>query len=467
MSKFAVLTVLTGSVFYANAQLQTTINDFAFHSNLKGAHIGITVMETQTGQTLAAFNADHYFTPASVVKLISTAFALEVLGGWYRPQTRILTTGQILNHVLHGDVVIQGYGDPTIGSAYFTGHDTLGEMVYRLLKNAGVREIRGRLLLDDTRFSGFTPPGSWSWGDMGNYFGAFPSGINYADNSYKLTLDSPDSPGKEAGIKHIFPPIEIEFDNRIRTAEDPRDNAWIMGGPFGNTRLLTGTIPNSRGDFTIKGANPRPAESLGRKLAKHLREFADSLPVVTGPYYETDTTLLGVMAGPDIFEIAAACNKKSVNLFAEGLLLLAAYSKGCRNYDCALSQMRGWFEEQSRFRYAILRDACGLSRSNALSPEQIAAFLLSIQKKEWFSQWLGGLPVSGRSGTLARFGAGTQLSGQFTAKTGSMDCVQNLSGFLNKNNKKFVVIVFCENFVCSSAETRVLLEDLMLKIYTP
>jgi D-alanyl-D-alanine carboxypeptidase/D-alanyl-D-alanine-endopeptidase (penicillin-binding protein 4) len=442
--------------------LADAVKNFTSSPLLKGAHVGVLVMDAGTGKVMVEHNAEQLFIPASINKLATTALALQILGAEFRFQTPIYRSGKIIDSVLYGDIVLVGSGDPAIASIHFRNGDTLTRQLQRALKSASIRRVAGDILLYSVPFDRFLPPGSWAWGDMGNYYGSFPGAFNFSDNTYQLVFSSPDLPGKPAPVLSTHPPQTMRFVNFVQTSEVPRDNAWIMGAAYGDTRVLTGTIPNSRGTFSIKGAMSSPALQLGL----HLRAacgtfFSDSTRINILDILPMDTVPLCVHMGPTVAEIAAKCNVKSINLFAEALLIKSALHLGISDYDGALGLLS---QGSDRHIPSFYKDACGLSRANAMSPLHLAGLIHQVYHRIYFDQWISGWPVSGISGTMSSFGAGTALSGKYFAKTGSMERVRNIAGILKKGNKKLIVIVFCENFVCSPTELKMLQLNLLLQI---
>jgi D-alanyl-D-alanine carboxypeptidase/D-alanyl-D-alanine-endopeptidase (penicillin-binding protein 4) len=230
---------------------------------------------------------------------------------------------------------------------------------------------------------------------------------------------------------------------------------------------LNGTIPNSRGTFTIKGAQAQPSVIMGEYLRKYLPFAAGSGEVMPLEHYPDDTVFLGAAKGKSVAEISEICNLKSINLFAEGLMMHAGKQHGCNDYSCALSVWQEWWKKQMGLRPIFVGDACGLSRANAVMPAQIGDLLYFLYQNPKFKPFVKGLPQSGVSGTLANFGANSALKGKLRAKTGSMERVRNIAGYLEVENKSYIVVVFCENFACNTSQVKMLQEKLLNSILNP
>ena len=118
---FAILSYLI-SVLCSSAQtdFQTELQKILQKPEYFNSTVGIQIVDLQTGSALFEMNAGKLMIPASVMKIITSATALEMLGADYRFQTKIGFAGELLKtNELKGDLVISGGGDPTLGSEYF------------------------------------------------------------------------------------------------------------------------------------------------------------------------------------------------------------------------------------------------------------------------------------------------------------------------------------------------------------
>ncbi len=110
------------TVVFAQSPVEKQLQHILGQSDYQNASIGVHVVEAETGKPVFEFNAEKLFTPASVLKVVTSAAALEILGPDYRFATRIGYTGKIENSVLKGDLIVWGGGDPSLGSEYFINH---------------------------------------------------------------------------------------------------------------------------------------------------------------------------------------------------------------------------------------------------------------------------------------------------------------------------------------------------------
>jgi serine-type D-Ala-D-Ala carboxypeptidase/endopeptidase (penicillin-binding protein 4) len=160
----------------------------------KNAQAGIHIAEMETGKVLYELNSDKMMIPASVLKLVTSAAALEILGPDYRFRTRIGYSGKIENGILKGNLVIIGGGDPALGSEYFRDHYFFPhflEVWAQRIKAAGIKRVEGNLIMDGSLYDTEKIPPTWIWEDMGNYYGAGASALTVYDNLFRISFRSP------------------------------------------------------------------------------------------------------------------------------------------------------------------------------------------------------------------------------------------------------------------------------------
>ena len=212
------------------------------------------------------YEGDKSRTPESVQKMLTTAMALDRLGPDFQFVTRLCRAGDVKHGVLVGDLVIVGDGDPTLASA--RSKVNVIDRWMGAIRRADIRMINGRIVADDSCFEKGMAAGSWMWEDLGNYFGAGPSGLSFADNSYTLTFE-PNELGERATV--VKGPSTLY--SEVTTAEEGTgDNAWIYGSEYGDTQIVRGTIPQGEQIFSLQGANPNPPLSAARALHEALEK---------------------------------------------------------------------------------------------------------------------------------------------------------------------------------------------------
>ena len=255
----------------AGAQ-QAEITNFLPDSIFGPASISLTVADLNTGEVLVTIDPNRALTPASITKLISTSAALELLGANYRFRTVVGLTGELnkSGSILTGDIIIRGGGDPTLGSENFPDyHPDVVSKIASAVEAAGIRKIKGRIIADDRAYD-FNPASSrWSWGDLGNYYGAGPYGLSVFDNTHKIYY--------RTGVRGSIPEI-IKVEPKMTglqltsylTAEGSTDRGYVYSAPYGTYGWITGFIPESREEFVLKASIPDPPKLLATLVTEEL-----------------------------------------------------------------------------------------------------------------------------------------------------------------------------------------------------
>ena len=257
-----------------NHVVNKTLKNIANYKPFNTAIFAFYAVDLNNGEEVSFNNAHKVLKPGSTQKLISTATALELLGSDYTLKTRLMYSGSIdtVSKTLNGNLYIIGGGDPTLGSKYF---DTTSKKRFLVqmdsaVENLGIDTIRGRVIANAQCYGLDIVPPSWSWQNMGNYFGAGPNGLSIYDNYYTVHFKTGDYQAPVT-IKHIEPEIAgLSFDNGVLSDSITWDNTNIFGAPYSNSRYLRGTLPINRYDFTVKGSTPDPTLLASVELEKAL-----------------------------------------------------------------------------------------------------------------------------------------------------------------------------------------------------
>ncbi|MBK5195430.1 MAG: D-alanyl-D-alanine carboxypeptidase, partial [Proteiniphilum sp.] len=260
------LLVITLLLFVSPAIAQTALQRFVTHPALKHASVGVSVTDLETGRRIVSHNGELSLTPASVLKLITTATAIETFGENYRYKTDVALDAGDPSRIL-----VIGSGDPTLGSEAFDDNPnaffiTVADALRKTLPTD--REYTLYVVDNLFGYNGISP--EWTWIDMGNYYAAGAYGISIFDNSYKLFFNTTESNGCPQ-ILRTEPEIKgLTFQNILSLNSSGSDNGYIYGAPFSYERAVRGDIPAGRTEFSIKGDIPDPGLLLGETLAGYL-----------------------------------------------------------------------------------------------------------------------------------------------------------------------------------------------------
>lgn len=445
--------------------VETALKTFVAQKDLSGAAISFHAIDLASGATIATHNSEMAIIPASTVKLFTTATAFQRLGPYFRPETKLYYTGTISEEgVLSGNIIIKGGGDPTLGSKYFTKDGEERDFFHdwvKSIRELGITKVDGYVLADASALGYDGAPAGWTWSDMGNYYGAWPSGLTLFDNMIKLYFSTSDTAGDTSSLDCIEPYIPgLYLENRVQSASVKGDNAYVFGAPYSKDWFVEGRLPLKQEDFMVKAANPDPEELFALEFTSALKNSGIDVKYhyqtmrknqsFRDLYYDS-AELIMEYKGKDVTNIAYWVNQRSVNLFAEHLVCLIGLQRfGQGNTSNGVQAMVDYWTNKIDISTIRLTDGSGLSRSNAVSAQHFTS-LLKYMNKEGAAQFEKSLPIAGKSGTLASVCRGQSGQGRIFAKSGTMSRVKSYAGYVNtKSGKKLAFAIIVNNHTNSS-----------------
>jgi D-alanyl-D-alanine carboxypeptidase/D-alanyl-D-alanine-endopeptidase (penicillin-binding protein 4) len=449
---------------------QNNLTDFfgkLLQSNeMQSSSITVCVFDITGDSIIYEKNKSSALSPASTIKLFTTALALDVLGPDYRAKTKFLSNGTIVNGVLNGDLIIQAGGDPSLGSKYF-GSDKnqtifISEWINQLLK-LGINKINGNLIVDGSAFGYHGVPDGWLWSDLGNYYGAGASGIIFQDNILLYNFRT-FKPGQPSILLSTSPETNnFYFRNEITSGNHSSDRSLIYGGPFSNDRFGTGSLPANRTIYVVKGSLPDPEWTLGNILMDSLLKRGVSInDVLTGQDLIKEKRKINYLKSTSLFEfegeklidIVNLTNEKSINLFAEQLLALTSFEKtGNGSYKAYEEFLNDYYKSKIQGFGGHLVDGSGLSRTNALSAWDFCQLLIRQTKSPYYEIFKKSLPVAGKTGTLRNMCKTGSARSRVFAKSGTMNRVKSYAGYVTtKSGKQLCFSITMNNHEYSNSQ---------------
>ena len=437
------------------------------------------VVDLGNNQVVAAQHENMRIPPASTMKLVTTAAALEILGPNYKFKTKLAYSGKInlKTKTLEGDLYIIGGGDPTLGSKYFTEDGEEGDFLLAWadsIKKLGINHINGRVVADGSAYAYQGSPSGWVWGDMGNYYGAGPNGLTIYDNMLKLYFDTKGI-GSNAKLTCTVPYLPgFYLGGSVIAAKSSRDNAYVFGAPYGLDWFITGSIPYKRKDFMVKAANPDPELTFTHEFNQALQAKG-----ITIKYFpETERNLLKDSAyvhpklktiftheSPTLLSIINLTNLYSINLFAEHLLCeIATKRKGIGSTHDGALIAKAYFASKFDCSGLIMTDGSGLSRSNAMSAHFLVNLLKHMKNSKQFNN---SLAIAGKKGTMSSIGRRTAASGRVIGKSGTMSKIKAYAGYVNSSSgKKLAYAMIMNNYETPTSKVKSYFEKLMVLMAT-
>jgi D-alanyl-D-alanine carboxypeptidase/D-alanyl-D-alanine-endopeptidase (penicillin-binding protein 4) len=449
----------------STAQTSQALKDFIKKENLNHAGIGFKAVDLTTGKVFANYNDKTAFTPASILKIVTTATALDVLGSNYHYETPLFTDGIVENAVLKGNLYIKGSGDPTLGSE-FSGKNKEAFVNDFLsgIKKEGIRTIEGDVVALDQLFGYEGISHKYLWEDLGNYYAPGVYGISVFDNTYRVFLQSFSS-GSSTRILSMDPEISaIHFTNDIIAGDAHSEEPAIFGLPFSYERRLYGTIPADKASFELKGDIPDPGLFLAEYLVASLRKNGIEVKGKASTYRLAPQEPpvkkeIAVNRSNTLASIVKIVNFRSNNHYAEHLFKTLTLDK--RINLPAYWKAKG-LDATALFMY----DGSGISPSNAVSAGFLTDILVYMDKKTGKTgAFYQSLPVAGKEGTVASLLKKTVLEEKVHIKSGSITNVQSYAGYVEKGDKRYAFTLIINNFTGKRAVLRKDIEQLLIGIF--
>ena len=403
-------------------------------------------------------NYNAYMHPASTQKLLTALASLLYLGPDYTFKTALYISKQSYangklkisaNGTLAGDIKIKFTGDP-----FFTSENL--SSLFKSLKDQGVKHIKGKVLLDISRFTGKDRADGWSASDLPVCFTAPSSALIINHNCAGCRL-KPSSVGNRAKVEILNRnPINVSSEAITVKAGDFRDKCTLEADILGsNSYHLSGCIPKLKKDtpYPLLFAVNDP-KSWGidwtAKILKNLNLSVSGGISVT-KQNKSGFTPYAVINSPRLYNLVKVMLQKSDNLYADSIAKTVGfeYFKRAGSYQDAVTAIRSILKEKAgiNLKNAYMVDGSGLSSHNLLSAKNLFDVLTYIKDHDSTLNLIAILPKSGISGTLKYRPSvkGSQLKGAVIAKTGSLQNVSNLAGFIKSKNNKLIPFVILEN----------------------
>lgn len=404
---------------------------------LAGAHLGVAVVDIDTGERLVAHDAELAFAPASNHKLLTAAVALATLGADATLRTTVTAAEAPRDGVIAGDLRLCGGGDPALGGRLAASPAAPMQALAEQIHAAGVRRVLGRVVGDPSLLPESPYGRGWQWDYLAAGYAAPRSGLCYHENVVEIWLQGTGVPGALATLRTVpefgLPP----FTNEVRCGERgaAADLLW-QAPPVTNVARIRGTLAADSKPVRMLAPVADPA----RFAAEALRAALVARGVVVDGEAARHAQPAGAAAGielahlesPPVRDLLRPVLKDSVNLYAEQLWRLSALrGRGAAaDADCEQHALATLAQFGLRPPGLVVADGSGLSRRNLVTAQHLATLLRELWRGPHGAVVADALPIAGRDGSLAqRLGSGV-AAGRVLAKTGSIDYVLSLSGYL-------------------------------------
>ena len=431
------------------------VKEFVQADILEYGNFSFYAIDLKSGESIANYKGKVPLIPASVMKIVTSATAYEVLGEDFKLETKLLYQGKISNKgILNGDLFIQGGGDPTLGSnGIEKKQDEFLKEWILAVKKAGIKEVKGDIVVLDDMFGYEGISGKWLWEDMGTDYAPITNGISIFDNLYTIYLKSDN---EKVIVEKIVPNIKgISFDNKVTVSEEGEKDIYVRGVPFDNNRILRGVMPKNK-TVEIDSDIPDPAMFLGEYLKENLTK--DGIKV-SGKVFTSRVSnkklkngeILAVTQSVPLSEILKVLLTRSDNHYAEHIFEILKLKE--------VDIIEFWKNKGINIDSLVMYDGSGLSCADRLSTKFLTEVLVYMDKTN--KGFANLLPIAGKEGTVAKFLVETPLSGNAKIKSGSMSGVQSYAGYLDKDGKKIAFALVVNHWNGTRQQLRAEMEKLL------
>lgn len=478
MKRIYLISILMLFALAAGAQqvadLEKTVHAIRRESGMQHGTLSVSVYNITKKKALFSYNPQVSTTPGSLMKLFTTGVAFSRLGSDFRFTTHLCIRGRVDREgVLHGNVYIIGGGDPLLGSYRYrqTSPDSLFEGWTTALRKKGIKRVDGRVCYHTEIFDEQPLHDSWQWGDVGNYYGAGVSGLNFHENMYFVYFNPGTRVGDPASSVRVAPKnINVHGVCEVTTGpENSGDNVVIYGGPTDKNRLYRGTVPLGKNDFRVRGAMPNPAKQCADLFASYLRTHGISISSSSLQVYSRPDSLRTVLDyySSDYYTIAQYTNLTSNNIYAESIFKYLGYSKyGKGTFDNGAQAVMDWFKEKKLETGGVkVVDGSGLSSQNRVTADFLCRYLTAVSSEPFFNDFLTSLAKVGESGTAKNLLPPLPEGMKVYVKTGTISGVKAYAGYIDAaNGDRLAFAIISNGHECSSSEAADKLNRILNKL---
>ncbi len=429
--------------------------------------VGIFVQDPGSGRVVYAAGADRALNPASTMKLLTTYAALDMLGPAFNWKTEVWADGTLQGDVLKGNLVVRGSGDPKL---------TLENLwlLLRGVRNRGLKHIRGDLVLDRRAFQDVEVDPARFDGDPTRAYNVGPDAllVNYKAVRVHLLPD----PGSRTVSVILDPPLpNVQVENRVTGGSGPCGDWRALVAPHlqddGTTARLSfrGAFPLSCGErsfyLSVLGHGPY----VGGVFRSLWEELGGTLSgVVRDGNAGGDGKLLFTWESPSLAEVVRDINKYSNNVMARQLFLtVGAQTLGPpATPEKSSRAIRQWLDQKElAFPELVLENGSGLSRVERISARHLGEVLTAAYRSPVMPELMASLPLAAVDGTMRKRLRGGGIAGQAHLKTGSLDGVKSVAGYVLDAQGRRMVVVCIVNYAGTNVAAGVLQDALLSWIY--
>lgn len=424
------------------AALSTDLGSL-LHSRTRGGEWGVLVLSVTRGDTLYSEQPDLLLKPASIMKLMTTALALERFGPEHTFKTEVLRDGPVNAGELEGNMVLRGGGDPTLSLRFWQGESPMDELA-RQVAAAGIRRVRGDVVADESAFEPERIPFGWKSSYLMSAYAAPISALSLNENLVWIVA----RPDNGRAVVELDPPsTAIPVTSTVRVIAG-------SGGRIAARRSTNGVVVSGwigarsaprRYSLVVQEPPLFAAGALEASLRKVGIEVAGSVRTGIAP---KDAASIAEVRSLPLAHIVSYMNRESINHFAE-LLYRDAAGDGDNAASArrALGTLREFLATKAGGQGEAVRvaDGSGLSEADSLTARSMVQLLSYAHRASWGSAFHASMPVAGESELMRRRMRSTPAQGNLHAKTGTTNTVVSLAGYVTALNGEVLAFTFIYN----------------------
>ena len=428
--------------FCAHAELPATVVDALKMAGIPQQSVALYVQAVEGKSPILSHNADKSMNPASVMKLVTTNAALDVLSPTYRWKTEVYRDGNLINGVLDGHLIIKGYGDPNFKAQEF----------WRLLmslQQLGIKQINGDLIIDKSYFAKNVGNRKTFDDEPWRAYNAEPSAflVNGRNTSFKFSATE-----TGVNVSQEFELPEVQIVNKMKLAQGgcgewrSRFGYTVKPEESGAMVTFSGTFSPACEERYLELSVFDDEKYVFYSFKKLWKELGGSF---NGKLKVQDTPASAVKVLEQLSEplgyVLRDINKWSNNLMARQLLLTIAAEKLSPPATEANGEkaIKSWLSAKGlNFKELVIENGSGLSRVERISAEHLGQMLVNAYHSPVMPELMASLPILSHDGTIKKRLVNSQSNGRAHLKTGSIDGVSAIAGYvLDANNHRHVLVM--------------------------
>lgn len=440
-------------------ELSAHLYSLLYPEELTNAFWGAALFDLEEDVLLFSENYNKSIIPASNQKLLITAVALDRLGADFNYQTCIyFDAAAIEQEVLIGDIYIRGMGDPSFAGRFYddkSSLDLMENLVENIFIHNNIRGLDGQIVADVSFFSDRGVERTWENEDLSYWYAAASDALNFNENIITYEISASDEGDLELSME---PDTDyLSFDLQVTTNRENRTTVSYYRDDNKVVHVTGNVRPGESISRRVNVAEPADyflyvfksvAENKGVDLSRASFVIDDSSEID----YDGLSLVYSHLSSP-MKEIIDLINKASHNLYADAVLkTLGQMEKSDGSFSAGGRVISEVFEEwgiESLGMY--VQDGSGLSRRNLVTPQLLIELMIYMHGSPYFEDWLTSLPRAGRDGTLRQRFRDRDIQGNVYAKTGFINKVRALSGYIIIDEQpRYAFVLICNNYLTTT-----------------